>query len=188
MSLLHAGRPWPAVEGGGPVSLGAVSPSQPFQPPGDILCSLPAGAGGPQADVGVPEFPFTFRSAYDVFREFFGGRDPFAEFFGECWGAPSLPGPAGLVLLCAAGCPALWSRPRPQGPAAPMPRAHAALAAFQMTCCPSRRCGAPAPAPRGQDTSSPPSRHPQVGPSWGRPPSAVPSPASPSIPAPCTPR
>lgn len=26
---------------------------------------------------------FTFRNPEDVFREFFGGRDPFAEFFGE---------------------------------------------------------------------------------------------------------
>ena len=25
---------------------------------------------------------FTFRDPEDVFREFFGGRDPFAEFFG----------------------------------------------------------------------------------------------------------
>lgn len=27
-------------------------------------------------------FHFTFRDPEDVFREFFGGRDPFAEFFG----------------------------------------------------------------------------------------------------------
>lgn len=26
---------------------------------------------------------FTFRDPEDVFRDFFGGRDPFAEFFGE---------------------------------------------------------------------------------------------------------
>ncbi|XP_074857702.1 dnaJ homolog subfamily B member 2-like [Carettochelys insculpta] len=42
-----------------------------------------AGPGGSQADTGVPEFTFTFRSAHDVFREFFGGRDPFAELFDE---------------------------------------------------------------------------------------------------------
>lgn len=27
--------------------------------------------------------PFTFRNPEDVFREFFGGRDPFADFFGK---------------------------------------------------------------------------------------------------------
>ncbi|XP_065269477.1 dnaJ homolog subfamily B member 2 isoform X1 [Emys orbicularis] len=42
-----------------------------------------AGPGGPRADAGVPEFTFTFRSAHDVFREFFGGRDPFADLFDE---------------------------------------------------------------------------------------------------------
>lgn len=26
---------------------------------------------------------FTFRNPDDVFREFFGGRDPFADFFGK---------------------------------------------------------------------------------------------------------
>ncbi|KAJ7346010.1 hypothetical protein JRQ81_001960 [Phrynocephalus forsythii] len=43
------------------------------------------GAGGPsesRAHPG-PEFTFTFRSAHDVFREFFGGRDPFADFFDD---------------------------------------------------------------------------------------------------------
>lgn len=58
----------------------------------------PAGPGGSRADAGAPEFTFTFRSAHDVFREFFGGRDPFADFFGACgvgggpgaaYGAPS---------------------------------------------------------------------------------------------------
>ncbi|XP_059583551.1 dnaJ homolog subfamily B member 2 isoform X2 [Alligator mississippiensis] len=53
-----------------------------------------AGAGGPQADVGVPEFPFTFRSAYDVFREFFGGRDPFAEFFDDVLPFSEMRGPS----------------------------------------------------------------------------------------------
>uniref|UniRef100_A0A669PTQ8 DnaJ heat shock protein family (Hsp40) member B2 n=2 Tax=Phasianus colchicus TaxID=9054 RepID=A0A669PTQ8_PHACC len=42
-----------------------------------------AGPGGSRADAGAPEFTFTFRSAHDVFREFFGGRDPFADFFDE---------------------------------------------------------------------------------------------------------
>ncbi|XP_032647549.2 dnaJ homolog subfamily B member 2-like isoform X4 [Chelonoidis abingdonii] len=42
-----------------------------------------AGPGGSRADAGGPEFTFTFRSAHDVFREFFGGRDPFADFFDE---------------------------------------------------------------------------------------------------------
>lgn len=27
--------------------------------------------------------PFTFRDPDDVFREFFGGRDPFSDFFGK---------------------------------------------------------------------------------------------------------
>uniref|UniRef100_A0A668AI71 DnaJ heat shock protein family (Hsp40) member B2 n=1 Tax=Myripristis murdjan TaxID=586833 RepID=A0A668AI71_9TELE len=31
-----------------------------------------------------PEFTFTFRSPDEVFREFFGGQDPFASFFGKC--------------------------------------------------------------------------------------------------------
>ncbi|KAJ6651018.1 hypothetical protein lerEdw1_001181, partial [Lerista edwardsae] len=41
------------------------------------------GAGGPsgsRANAGMPEYTFTFRSAHDVFRDFFGGHDPF-EFF-----------------------------------------------------------------------------------------------------------
>uniref|UniRef100_A0A8C8SJM1 J domain-containing protein n=1 Tax=Pelusios castaneus TaxID=367368 RepID=A0A8C8SJM1_9SAUR len=32
---------------------------------------------------GAPGFTFTFRGADEVFREFFGGRDPFADFFGD---------------------------------------------------------------------------------------------------------
>ncbi|XP_075773806.1 dnaJ homolog subfamily B member 3-like isoform X5 [Pelodiscus sinensis] len=42
-----------------------------------------AGAGGSRPDTGVPEFAFTFRSAHDVFREFFGGQDPFADLFDD---------------------------------------------------------------------------------------------------------
>uniref|UniRef100_A0A8C8SJK9 J domain-containing protein n=1 Tax=Pelusios castaneus TaxID=367368 RepID=A0A8C8SJK9_9SAUR len=39
--------------------------------------------GDPQGGAGAPGFTFTFRGADEVFREFFGGRDPFADFFGE---------------------------------------------------------------------------------------------------------
>uniref|UniRef100_A0A8C2TR18 DnaJ heat shock protein family (Hsp40) member B2 n=1 Tax=Coturnix japonica TaxID=93934 RepID=A0A8C2TR18_COTJA len=53
-----------------------------------------AGGGGSRADAGAPEFTFTFRSAHDVFREFFGGRDPFADFFGAC----GVGGGRGLVM------------------------------------------------------------------------------------------
>ena len=31
---------------------------------------------------------FTFRNPEDVFREFFGGRDPFADFFGKSFPPP----------------------------------------------------------------------------------------------------
>ncbi|XP_061465376.1 dnaJ homolog subfamily B member 6-like isoform X2 [Rhineura floridana] len=43
------------------------------------------GAGGPSGSRAHPgpEFTFTFRSAHDVFRDFFGGRDPFADFFDD---------------------------------------------------------------------------------------------------------
>lgn len=30
-----------------------------------------------------PDYTFTFRSPDEVFREFFGGQDPFASFFGK---------------------------------------------------------------------------------------------------------
>uniref|UniRef100_A0A8C0BFE9 DnaJ heat shock protein family (Hsp40) member B2 n=1 Tax=Buteo japonicus TaxID=224669 RepID=A0A8C0BFE9_9AVES len=52
-----------------------------------------AGPGGSRADAGAPEFTFTFRSAHDVFREFFGGRDPFADFFDEMLPFSELRGP-----------------------------------------------------------------------------------------------
>ncbi|XP_009988490.1 PREDICTED: dnaJ homolog subfamily B member 2-like, partial [Tauraco erythrolophus] len=52
-----------------------------------------AGVGGSRADAGAPEFTFTFRSAHDVFREFFGGRDPFADFFDEMLPFSELRGP-----------------------------------------------------------------------------------------------
>ncbi|XP_025889308.1 dnaJ homolog subfamily B member 2 [Nothoprocta perdicaria] len=53
-----------------------------------------AGPGGSRAGAGAPEFTFTFRSAHDVFREFFGGRDPFADFFDEMLPFSDLRGPA----------------------------------------------------------------------------------------------
>ncbi|XP_077686473.1 dnaJ homolog subfamily B member 2-like [Eretmochelys imbricata] len=43
-----------------------------------------AGTGDPRGGAGAPGFTFTFRGADEVFREFFGGRDPFADFFGRC--------------------------------------------------------------------------------------------------------
>ncbi|XP_009866804.1 PREDICTED: dnaJ homolog subfamily B member 2-like, partial [Apaloderma vittatum] len=52
-----------------------------------------AGPGGSRAEAGAPGFTFTFRSAHDVFREFFGGRDPFAEFFDEMLPFSDLRGP-----------------------------------------------------------------------------------------------
>ncbi|KAM9009634.1 dnaJ homolog subfamily B member 2 isoform 5-T5 [Ara ararauna] len=52
-----------------------------------------AGPGGSGASAGAPEFTFTFRSAHDVFREFFGGRDPFADFFDEMLPFSELRGP-----------------------------------------------------------------------------------------------
>ncbi|XP_041329513.1 dnaJ homolog subfamily B member 2 isoform X1 [Pyrgilauda ruficollis] len=52
-----------------------------------------AGPGGSRASAGAPEFTFTFRSAHDVFREFFGGRDPFAEFFDDMMPFSELRGP-----------------------------------------------------------------------------------------------
>lgn len=41
----------------------------------------------------MPGFTFTFRSPDEVFREFFGGQDPFASFFGKSniyWGGVHL--------------------------------------------------------------------------------------------------
>ncbi|XP_074857700.1 dnaJ homolog subfamily B member 2-like [Carettochelys insculpta] len=42
-----------------------------------------AGTGDLRGGAGAPGFTFTFRGADEVFREFFGGRDPFAEFFDD---------------------------------------------------------------------------------------------------------
>lgn len=57
-----------------------------------IVCQLRAGirnravlasVGGSHFD-GPFQFGFTFRNPDDVFREFFGGRDPFSfDFFGK---------------------------------------------------------------------------------------------------------
>ncbi|XP_041057140.1 dnaJ homolog subfamily B member 2 isoform X2 [Carcharodon carcharias] len=38
---------------------------------------------GPSMDTEFPGFVFSFRSPDEVFREFFGGRDPFAELFDD---------------------------------------------------------------------------------------------------------
>ncbi|XP_034982752.1 dnaJ homolog subfamily B member 2 isoform X1 [Zootoca vivipara] len=52
------------------------------------------GQGGPSGSRPHPgpEFTFTFRSAHDVFRDFFGGHDPFADFFDDPF-ADLRPGP-----------------------------------------------------------------------------------------------
>ncbi|XP_059823577.1 dnaJ homolog subfamily B member 2 isoform X2 [Hypanus sabinus] len=41
------------------------------------------GGRGPSAGTEFPDFIFSFRSPDEVFREFFGGRDPFAELFDD---------------------------------------------------------------------------------------------------------
>lgn len=47
--------------------------------------AFPPGTGPSRAEAGSggPGFTFTFRSPEEVFREFFGSGDPFAELFGE---------------------------------------------------------------------------------------------------------
>lgn len=47
---------------------------------------LPKGSGGGSYADDFPGFTFTFRSPDEVFREFFGGQDPFADFLGESEG------------------------------------------------------------------------------------------------------
>ncbi|XP_047011878.1 dnaJ homolog subfamily B member 2 isoform X1 [Ictalurus punctatus] len=42
-----------------------------------------SGSGGGTFSDDFPEFSFTFRSPDEVFREFFGGQDPFADFFDD---------------------------------------------------------------------------------------------------------
>ncbi|KAG7319423.1 hypothetical protein KOW79_016566 [Hemibagrus wyckioides] len=44
---------------------------------------LSAGGGAGRYHNGDPFEHFTFRNPEDVFRDFFGGRDPFADFFGD---------------------------------------------------------------------------------------------------------
>lgn len=51
-------------------------PPQSASPPGTGPSRAEAGSAG-------PGFTFTFRSPEEVFREFFGTGDPFAELFGE---------------------------------------------------------------------------------------------------------
>lgn len=46
-----------------------------------VAMSEPVTGGGGTHYNG-DHFGFTFRNPDDVFREFFGGRDPFADFFG----------------------------------------------------------------------------------------------------------
>lgn len=48
--------------------------------------------GGGSASPNMGGFHFTFRNPDDVFREFFGGRDPFAEFYEDFHDAPRLRG------------------------------------------------------------------------------------------------
>ncbi|XP_063101679.1 dnaJ homolog subfamily B member 2 isoform X1 [Cavia porcellus] len=52
-----------------------------------------AGAGPSRAEAGGggPGFTFSFRSPEEVFREFFGSGDPFAELFGLCALCGTLP-------------------------------------------------------------------------------------------------
>ncbi|KAG1945575.1 dnaJ subfamily B [Pimephales promelas] len=42
-----------------------------------------SGSGGSSFPDDFPGFSFTFRSPDEVFREFFGGQDPFADFFDD---------------------------------------------------------------------------------------------------------
>ncbi|KAL8183004.1 UNVERIFIED_CONTAM: DnaJ subfamily B member 2 [Gekko kuhli] len=64
------------------------------------------GAGGPsapRAGPGMPEYTFTFRSARDVFRDFFGGQDPFADFLADMHGSgPRHPGAGSFFSSFAA--------------------------------------------------------------------------------------
>uniref|UniRef100_A0A8C9EQC7 DnaJ heat shock protein family (Hsp40) member B2 n=1 Tax=Pavo cristatus TaxID=9049 RepID=A0A8C9EQC7_PAVCR len=70
-----------------------------------------AGPGGSRADAGAPEFTFTFRSAHDVFREFFGGRDPFADFFDEMLALGSSLTPSHPTCPCSPGATLLFPPP-----------------------------------------------------------------------------
>ncbi|KAK4817565.1 hypothetical protein QYF61_020231 [Mycteria americana] len=133
-----------------------------------------AGPGGSRADAGAPEFTFTFRSAHDVFREFFGGRDPFADFFGVCgaggaggwlWDTSLSPGQQlGLGTGCAAspGGESPWQCSASGSPSCGGD-ADGGFLAFQMRCCPSLSCEDLVHGTMGEATSFPPSQDPQVG-------------------------
>lgn len=160
----------------GSVSPGAPRPSGVSHPGLHLTLSLfpPAGPGGSRADAGAPEFTFTFRSAHDVFREFFGGRDPFADFFGACGaggcrglalGHLSGPGAASGLGDRVRGRP--WEVSPWQCPASGSPSrggdADGGLPAFQMRCCPSLSCEDMVHGTMEEATSLPPSQDPQVG-------------------------
>ena len=49
----------------------------------DVFVSLCPGSCGSPGPEDFQGFTFTFRSPEEVFREFFGGQDPFASFFGS---------------------------------------------------------------------------------------------------------
>ncbi|MBN3295104.1 dnaJ homolog subfamily B member 2 [Amia ocellicauda] len=53
-----------------------------------------AGSDGP-SPADFPGFTFTFRSPEEVFREFFGGQDPFSNFFDEFSPFPGMHGSSG---------------------------------------------------------------------------------------------
>lgn len=74
-SLGAPGHAWDGVPWPGQDVHSKPSP-QSASPPGTGPSRAEAGSGG-------PGFTFTFRSPEEVFREFFGTGDPFAELFGE---------------------------------------------------------------------------------------------------------
>lgn len=62
--------------------------------------------GTPNADFSdFPGFTFTFRNPDDVFRDFFGGQDPFANFFDDfsSFGSPSHMGPSRFFSFPSSG-------------------------------------------------------------------------------------
>lgn len=50
-----------------------------------LPCLLFLGSSSSDFSSDFPGFTFTFRSPDEVFREFFGGQDPFASFFGKSY-------------------------------------------------------------------------------------------------------
>lgn len=57
----------------------------------DGLSGSGSSRGGPNMDFDFNFGSFGgFRDPFEVFRDFFGGRDPFADFFGRDHGAPCL--------------------------------------------------------------------------------------------------